>query len=441
MNSIEKTFQTLYSKLFKFLAREHGLKNDSDKRAIHTQLVIALTMGILMMGHTFIALNTSSSPIPGYVGLLASALHLQSPLLYRFTNNPMIPMNVLLCAGILYQSTFSYFTGGFESPLLISLGILPLLGGMIGGRRGAVFWGLISISVALGFLLLELMGHPFPRTMTPDGQFLGHTLHVFGWIILSSSIVVVYTGLREHSEMLLRDQGQKIDDLFRVLYHDLANPLGRVAIGLSLARKRMTGPDQMRGLELAKTATDNMLEVTENVRKMYTASKGNAEVDFSFCSLNSSIDYIQKIYGGDLERKKLILKFDLKAHAGLHIWIEPISFNNQVLGNIIANAIKFSPPGGTISIVAAVFSPGRVSLEIRDNGIGMPEELVKELFNLNKKTSRPGTNGEIGTGLGMHIVKSFVEMYQGELSVESRESGVTTGTTVRLILKGEKRPL
>ncbi len=441
MNSLGRAFFDTYFKLFRFVARERLEKNDAEERAIHTHLVITLTTSVLMVAYAFIALTTVSSPIPGYVGLFASAMHLQSPLLYRFTKNHMIPMNVMLFAGILHQSTFSYFTGGFVSHLLIWLGVLPLLGGMIGGRKGAMLWSFISISISLGFLLLELKGHPFPRAINSQGEFLAHALHVFGWIFLSCTIVIVYAGLREHTEVLLRDQRHKIDDLFRVLYHDLANPLGRVAIGISLARKGQEKHDLLRGLDLAKRATDNMLEVTENVRKLYAASKENKGVDLSPCSLNSSVDYIQKIYAGELERKNLHLSFDREIHAGLKVWVEPISFKNQVLGNILANAIKFSPAGCSISIVARVSSPGQVCLEIRDKGIGMPEDLVKELFDLNKKTSRPGTDGEIGTGVGMHIVKSFVEMYQGELIVESRDSGDATGTTVRLILKGEERPL
>jgi signal transduction histidine kinase len=69
----------------------------------------------------------------------------------------------------------------------------------------------------------------------------------------------------------------------------------------------------------------------------------------------------------------------------------------------------------------------------------MPKVLQDQLFDINKKTSRTGTSGETGTGFGMHIMKSFVEMYGGEIFIESQErkENQNSGTTIKLSLKGE----
>src|SRR5690606_31651961 len=107
-------------------------------------------------------------------------------------------------------------------------------------------------------------------------------------------------------------------------------------------------------------------------------------------------------------------------------------------GNIISNAIKFSPNGSHLNITVYPVSKNIVKLEFKDNGIGIPDSILTGLFNLKKKTSRSGTNGESGTGFGMHIMKSFVEMYGGSVKVESKVSNddVPSGTTVILTLKG-----
>ncbi len=435
----KKTYLRWYFHIFNYVAKNQLNRLDFDPHEVHTQLVVVFSTGILMWAYAILALTTIASPVPGIIGTICAAVHLLSPLLIRFTNNSYISANVLLFAGIIHQSAFSYFCGGFDANTLIWYGILPLIGGVICGKRGAFTWFYISILASLVFLLLELNDHDFPYLISPIGRFWSQVLLVFGWIFLSSTIVIVYAGLRAHTEQKLQEQGQKIDDLFRVLFHDLANPLGRIAIGLSIAKKQLPDAENNRGFEIAKSASDSMIEITQNIRKMYAVSKGKANVDLILTPLNSAIDYIMKLYSIELEKKKIRIEYNFEKNSGLNLLVEPVSFNNQVLGNIISNAIKFSPENSEIFITVYPVTQDTYKIEVKDNGIGIPKILIGHLFDINKKTSRPGTAGETGTGFGMHIMKSFVEMYGGELIIESNEKqgDGQSGTTVKLILKGE----
>lgn len=428
-----------YFALYNYVAYHRLRLNDVDRRQIHTQIVTVLCTGVLMWGYAILASFTIASPVPGIVGVACSLVHLLSPLLWRLTNNTYLISNVLLGAGIIHQSTFTYYTGGFTSNILIWFGILPLIGGMIYARKGALTWSITSALVALAFFLLHINGYQFPNLISPIGFLWSHALLVFGWVFISTTIVVVYSGLREHSEGLLHQQGQKIDDLFRVLFHDLANPLGRIAIGLTIAKKSMPSGENNRGFEIASQASEAMLEITQNIRKMYAVSKGKANVDLSMVSLNKAIEYVSRVFSPELERKELSIEYNFDKNSGLNLLVEPVSFNNQVLGNIISNAIKFSPAGSKIMINVYPMNQKSYAVEIKDSGIGMPELLIQQLFDINKKTTRPGTMGEIGTGFGMHIMKSFVELYGGQVEVESIEAQGETpsGTTIRLILKGQ----
>lgn len=428
-----------YFRIFNYVAQNRLKRLDIDPREVHTQLVVVLSTGVLMWAYAILALTTISSPVPGAIGIVCATVHLFSPFIFRFTNNSYIPANVLLTAGILHQSAFAYYSGGFDSNLLIWFGILPMIGGVICARRGVITWFIAAFTVSCGFLLLDLSGHQFPYLISPSGRFWSQFLLVFGWIFLSSTIVIVYAGLREHTEKKLNEQSQKIDDLFRVLFHDLANPLGRIAIGLSIAKKQLPDAENNRGFEIAKSASDSMIEITQNIRKMYAVSKGKASVDLSLTSLNSAVDYVTKLYSAELEKKKIKIAYNFEKNAGLNLLVEPVSFNNQVLGNIISNAIKFSPENGQVFLTVYPVTHDTYKIEVKDNGIGIPKVLIGHLFDINKKTTRPGTAGESGTGFGMHIMKSFVEMYGGELIVESVEAkgDVPSGTTVKLILKGE----
>ncbi len=88
--------------------------------------------------------------------------------------------------------------------------------------------------------------------------------------------------------------------------------------------------------------------------------------------------------------------------------------------NVFSNAIKFSKPKGKITF-AIYEHEDQIHFKVQDYGIGMPEEIKKNLFEIDKPTSRPGTDGEHGTGYGMPILKYFVELFNGEIEVLTKE--------------------
>jgi signal transduction histidine kinase len=116
---------------------------------------------------------------------------------------------------------------------------------------------------------------------------------------------------------------------------------------------------------------------------------------------------------------------------------EATSLNHNVLNNLISNAIKFSRPGSTIDISSSV-SGDNILLIVQDHGIGMPKDLIANVFRTDKPTSRTGTSGEKGTGFGMPVVNSYMQRFGGSISIESvteTESPATQGTRVTLSFK------
>jgi signal transduction histidine kinase len=430
----------LYQHFFDFIAETRIAKADLDLRRIHFHTAIVLTTSVLMWAYAATAYFTSSSATHALIAIICSAVHLLSPFLFRFTNNAFFISNLMLAAGIAHQGSFSYFTGGFGSVTIIWFGILPMLAGLIAGKKATIFWFITTTIIAAIFLILDQSGYPFPNTVSPLGHLIARGLIIFGWIFLSTSITYVVLVINDSKESLLTDQAQKIDALFRVLFHDLAGPLNRISMGLKLSMRETDPSRKEQGLLIATKATDAMLDITQNVRKMYALSKGKNDVssDLCYCPLNESIEYIKKLYAGELEKKNIKLIYDSQKYKDLKVLVEPISFNNQVLGNAISNSIKFSHPGSTITIRVYPRDQHFFAVEICDQGIGMPPLLMESLFDINKKTSRTGTNGESGTGFGMHIMKSFIEMYQGKVEVESKdETQPMPGTIIKFLLKAE----
>jgi two-component system cell cycle sensor histidine kinase PleC len=103
----------------------------------------------------------------------------------------------------------------------------------------------------------------------------------------------------------------------------------------------------------------------------------------------------------------------------------------QILLNLLSNAIKFTPTGGSVSLSTHYSESGAVILEVRDTGIGIPEEDLANVFDNFSRASNAHLSNESGTGLGLPIVRGLVALHGGELRIESRP-GIGTTVTVEL---------
>lgn len=127
-------------------------------------------------------------------------------------------------------------------------------------------------------------------------------------------------------------------------------------------------------------------------------------------------------------KKKLGFRLDIPEN------LEVFADENMLastLHNLCTNSVKFTPSGGFISMFAKAAENNFVEIEVKDNGIGMNHERVKNLFKLGKNISRSGTENEPSTGLGLLLCKELVEKNKGKIWVES-EVGI--GTTFYISL-------
>ncbi|MBC7485355.1 MAG: response regulator [Cytophagaceae bacterium] len=100
---------------------------------------------------------------------------------------------------------------------------------------------------------------------------------------------------------------------------------------------------------------------------------------------------------------------------------------DTVVRNLISNAVKFTPPAGTITITSSLHHE-EVEIRVSDTGLGISDQELKNIFQLGKRKSTKGTKGETGTGLGLIIVKEFTAINKGSVAIESKEKEGTTFT-------------
>jgi signal transduction histidine kinase len=235
-------------------------------------------------------------------------------------------------------------------------------------------------------------------------------------------------------------KNEELKSLVRALSHDLSNP---ISVVFAYAQKGISKcydhkiPEVSQYFEKILKSAENQLSIIEHIKAMRAIQDGKFKVELSKVSLLTVMKQVEASFEVPLQDKKLKLAYDAKSIEDLHVLAEPLSLHHNVISNLISNAIKFSHPGSSIEILVSA-SDDRISITVADHGIGIPKEMIVNLFRADKQTSRPGTSGERGTGYGMPLVQSYVQKFGGDVSVQSvteAESPERQGTRVTISLK------
>jgi signal transduction histidine kinase len=347
-----------------------------------------------------------------------ATIHILCPLLLKLPGSIQLAGHTLMSTGLILQTTFSYYTGGFHSNMIIWFGILPLLGGVILGRSGVVIWTLLTMITALTFLLIDVYGAPLPTYIDNKGWFFAQGLIIFGLIIISTVLIYVLILATEKNQLEQDQKNQKILTLVRVLCHDISNPLLTIKSRVKLIKKDIE--DEKNQYEMSRLDRPMMAiqEIIEKVRNWESIESGKQRLTIRPVSVGETIQYIQDIFDEKLSEKDIKLNINAPER-DLMILGNQTTLQSQILSNLISNAIKFSDKGSMIDII--VKDEGKnVLTAIVDRGLGIPSSILNDIFDVTKTTTRPGTNGERGTGFGLPIVKSYVERFGGTIRVSSK---------------------
>lgn len=387
---------------------------------MHAHLVSVLSTGLLMWAYAIVAWVTITSPVPGIVGVIASTIHLLSPLLYRRSNNYFLFSNIFIASGLVHQATFAFYTGGFDSNILIWLGILPMISGVIAGRKGAILWALITASTVLFFLMLKFSGYHFPYEISAEGQVIAQGLILFGWIFLSTVIIWVHVLLVEQNSTKLEESRQRTQNLINILTHDISTPLTVIAVKLNHLIKTPLLEIQLNSVARAYKATERVIQITESIKELRLTELGKKEITYGEIDLRDLILELKEINADRLDQKNIRLNWSVSIEINSFVSSRSLILH-QILGNLLSNAIKYSAPGGEIRLRISKVEAG-VQFLIEDSGMGIPKDMRENIFEANLSRSCPGTNGEVGTGFGLPIVKSCVDRLQGKISFETKTS-------------------
>ena len=212
------------------------------------------------------------------------------------------------------------------------------------------------------------------------------------------------------------------DDFVAIVSHDLRSPLTAIlgASEILLSEEYMEpplAPDQRELVENIQSMGEQQLHLVNDLLDLAKIESGKLELNPTVTDLEKVIKQCHNTLKVLAENKNISLKTNFAEQVPkIMVDVPKIS---QVINNLVSNAIKFTAPGGEVTIRLEkddIF----VKISVSDTGEGMQPEELQLLFNKFQQLKSRGTSGERGTGLGLSICKNLVELHQGEIWAESR---------------------
>ena len=207
--------------------------------------------------------------------------------------------------------------------------------------------------------------------------------------------------------------------------HDIRTPMNAILGFTALAITHIDQPETIKSyLSKIMASSNHLLSLINDVLDMSRIESGKIKIEEKECNLSATIHDLRNMLQADIKDKRLELFIDTLDVVDESIICDRLRLN-QVLINILSNAIKFTNPGGAVSlrVIQQENSPeGFADFDfiIRDNGIGMSEEFAEHIFEPFSREESATVSGIPGTGLGMAITKNLVDMMNGTISVNSK---------------------
>jgi PAS domain S-box-containing protein len=238
---------------------------------------------------------------------------------------------------------------------------------------------------------------------------------------------------RKISEDLLKEAHKKKDEFLATLAHELRNPLAPIRTGLEIMRLRCDDPQTVsQTRQLIERQVVQLVRLIDDLMDVARIATGKLNLTMSRVDVSHLIDLALETTGPVIAGRGHTVTV---TRAGLPAFIQADAVRiTQVFANVLTNAAKYTPPGGSIGVELQVDGHDAV-VRIVDSGIGVPVERQEEVFEMFSQVCGPHhdlADEAGGLGIGLHLVKRLVELHGGRVTLTS--AGANRGTTVEIRL-------
>ncbi|MFO0801212.1 MAG: hybrid sensor histidine kinase/response regulator [Gemmataceae bacterium] len=228
----------------------------------------------------------------------------------------------------------------------------------------------------------------------------------------------------------LRDEDRRKNDFIAMLAHELRNPLAPIRNALEIMRLTAEDAEAVeRSRAMLERQVGQMVRLIDDLLDVSRITTGKLRVQAEPITLRAVLDAAAEISRPALDKAKV--RFDVCVPA------ESVPLHGdrvrlaQVFSNLLNNAAKYTPEGGTVTLTAERSGP-EVVVTVRDTGVGIPADVLPRVFDLFTQVDRTLNRSQGGLGIGLALVQRLVQLHDGRVSVRSDGPGQGAEFTVRL---------
>jgi len=359
-------------------------------------------------------------------------------------------INFQISTDLIVLTILLHYSGGVENPFIIYYIFHMIIGSIVLTTKESFLQTSFALILVGAMTFLEYSGviQHFPLEGFIITNMYNNLTYILctGFIFVSTSYFVVYitrTIIQEsnrheiayfQANIKLKQKDKIKNEYVMRITHDIKGHITAIQSCITVLNKELAGPlnpqqeefvnRAYKRIQILNTFISDLISITHRKLKQKQEKK--------YFNLLNSLEEMLKMAENNAQDKNISITKNIETSIDI-IYGEKSSIE-EVLLNLIQNAIKYSPPDKIVAITAED-KQDKVLIKITDNGVGIPEEELHLIFNEFYRASNVRTQIKDGTGLGLAISKQIVEYHGGKIWVDSI---VNLGTTFSLLLKKDK---
>jgi len=408
--------------------------------SLESRIFHGISVGLIILISIYIPYNLYAGLYMASLSALLVCLFISHQYYYsryhdKAHNNTIFGLIGMLIFGINY-----FYNSGINGSTDLIWPAYLLLIFAISPYRQHIIWLIVYL---LGFLIIHVIEYRYPNLVkhpfiAGEGQFIDR-ISVFPIPVMGIYIIVNYfrrsydrerkateektlaVELSKAQIVLQKDQLEKSNSeknkLMSIISHDLRTPLLNVQNYLALLNQYEIENSERKEIEKSLLhATNNTVEMLSNLLHWSKSQMQGPAVNLIKVNLLQTLAATLQIELASALKKEIALTYHIPSDLTV---IADVDMLQLVVRNLISNAIKFTPQGGSITVVAQIVADN-CKITITDTGTGIPLAQQQNIFTIKSEPSI-GTDNEKGVGLGLVLCKEYIELQGGSIGFESNE--------------------
>ncbi|MBG9389863.1 ATP-binding protein [Caenimonas aquaedulcis] len=235
---------------------------------------------------------------------------------------------------------------------------------------------------------------------------------------------------RKMAEQVLQESNRAKDEFIATLAHELRNPLAPIRTGLEILKKdTANGPASQRARDTMERQLAHMIRLIDDLLDISRINSGKIRLEPGRIRLSGALESAVEISRPAMEARGHELTVRLPA-PDIELMGDATRIA-QAVGNLLNNAAKYTPPRGHVKLEARQ-EGGAAVIEVSDDGVGIPPEMLETVFSLFTQVGRTLDRAQGGLGIGLYLVRSLVELHRGTVTAHSDGPGQGSRFTIRI---------